>query len=533
VTLKVSRNLGIDVTRDLAASLGYLTLGSGNEPVVDPDQFLDDSDLAFNEARNHEEFAYHYMRSSVFSKYDTGDPSLEAETLASFVATDVTCGVINKSLVGGSESLWVTPQIWNRARRKVHAVLGRFPWEQFPRACGFGPGASTSLRRRLSSHQNKWELSTHITEPALPYYDAFRNWSGIALPDELSVVAGNRVTTVPKSYKTRRVIAVEPDWNSFLQKGVGALIRRRLQRVGLLLPDAQFHNRRLAQEGSITGRLATLDLKSASDMVSMGLCEALLPSCWLKVIYDLRSPMGVMPSGEVITYEKVSSMGNGCTFELETLLFWALVWASSDRDDRDVVSVYGDDVICRHGAVPVVINTLAEAGLETNPDKSFWSGDFRESCGGHYFRGFDVTPFYVRQNPRSLLDLIVLHNAIEAWLERVGNPDFDPFQGVKKRIRSAVPRQFWGPRGVDGVLWSEWDQTRPRWNKDFQSYRMLRLVRNVQYEDVGDLWGSVLHKLWNVDEELEGSRWPVATDSVRRQAYYCDRESFTVNPLAG
>lgn len=531
MTLKVSDKLGTDVTTELAAALGMLSVSDG-VPEVDPDLFAEEWEFAF-QAKDHETFGYHYMRSCVFSKYDTNDPTLEAETLKGFLENEITCGWVNKMLVGGSESLYVSPRIWSRARRKVRQVLGPFPWNRFPRACGFGPGASTSLRRRLSSHQNKWALSTHITESALPYYDAFRNWSGIDLPSDLTVVGGNRVTTVPKSWKTRRVIAVEPDWNSFLQKGVGGLIRSRLQRIGLLLPDAQMRNRALAQEGSISGSISTLDLKSASDLVTMGLCEALLPEDWLQVLYDLRSPVGVMPSGETVTYEKISSMGNGSTFELETLLFWALAWASSSRDTRDIVTCYGDDLICHTSDVPRVIETLAEAGLETNADKSFWTGSFRESCGGHYFKGYDVTPFYVRRQPRHLLDLIVLDGAIELWLERIGNPDLNPFGGVQRRIRSAVPRKFWGPRGYDGVLWSEWDQSRPVWNKDFQSYRCHRLVRNSDVSDVGESWGSVCHKLWNVDSDLEGSKWPVPTDKLKQQRFYICKDGFTTRPLSG
>lgn len=529
MTLKVSNKLGVMVTQELASAFGLLEEGG---LTVDAGQF-DESWEAALASRNHEEFALHYQRASLLSKFDTEDPLLEDATIRGFIENEEMCALINRQLVGGSQSLYVDPYIWSRARRRVRQVLGPFPWEKFPQVCGFGPGASTSLRRRVSSHQNKWELSTHITESALPYYDAFQKWSGIDLPTEMSLVDGNRVTTVPKSWKTRRVIAVEPDWNSFLQKGVGALIRRRLQRIGLLLPDAQERNRHAAQEGSVTGRLATLDLKSASDLVSMGLCEALIPDDWLKVLYDLRSPIGLTPSGKTVTYEKISSMGNGSTFELETLLFYALTWASSGRDTRDVISVYGDDIICHARDVPAVIETLAQAGLEVNARKSFWDGAFRESCGGHYFRGFDVTPFYVRRQPRDVLDLINLHNQSELWLERVGDPDYDPFVDVRKLIRGRVPRKFWGPRGYEGTLWSEWDQSRPVWRKDFQSYTCWRCVRKVEHADVGGSWGSVLHKLWNVDAELEGSKWPIASDVVRQQRFYADREQFRVRPLSG
>ena len=66
--------------------------------------------------------------------------------------------------------------------------------------------------------------------------------------------------TVPKSYKTNRVIAIEPSWSMFFQKGVGRMIRKRLERFGQLHPDAQERAKNFARVGSDTGLLATLDL---------------------------------------------------------------------------------------------------------------------------------------------------------------------------------------------------------------------------------------------------------------------------------
>ena len=51
------------------------------------------------------------------------------------------------------------------------------------------------------------------------------NWvGGVACIPE--VVAGNKIVTVPKNYKTERTIAIEPLLNSVLQKGIGAVIRK-------------------------------------------------------------------------------------------------------------------------------------------------------------------------------------------------------------------------------------------------------------------------------------------------------------------
>ena len=155
---------------------------------------------------------------------------------------------------------------------------------------------------------------------------------------------GNNVTTVPKTWKTERVIAIEPCWNSFFQKGVGKLIRRRLRKVGILLRDSQERHGYLARMGSVHKVFATLDLKSASDTICIGLVEALLPEDWLRVLTDLRSPY--MGEGEArYRYQRWSSMGNGYTFELETLIFYALTVAIVGAESGRGVSVYGDDII--------------------------------------------------------------------------------------------------------------------------------------------------------------------------------------------
>ena len=176
----------------------------------------------------------------------------------------------------------------------------------------------------------------------------------------------------------------------------------------MLHPDAQEHHQRLAREASVRGHLTTDDLRSASDCVTLALTKLLTPQAWFEAFYRLRSHVGTLPDGSQITYEKISSMGNGYTFELETLLFYALVRAVCGKEGT--VSVYGDDLIYPSQFVGPVRELLAFCGFETNVEKSFATGPFRESCGGHYFKGHDVTPFYLAQLPTTWAGIIELHN---------------------------------------------------------------------------------------------------------------------------
>lgn len=215
---------------------------------------------------------------------------------------------------------------------------------------------------------------------------------------EPRIVAGGRVTTVPKSAKTDRLICIEPDLNVLVQLGIGKALRRRLRRVGLLFSDAQLRNQRGAEEGSSLGQLATVDLSSASDTISSELVRALIPSDWLEALEASRSPVALV-KGNSKPLNKFSAMGCGYTFELETLIFWAissvLVQLKPEWDQR--VLVYGDDIIVDRRVVPQLAEVFEEVGFTLNPKKTFSDGPFRESCGRHYFRGVDVTPFYVRE----------------------------------------------------------------------------------------------------------------------------------------
>jgi hypothetical protein len=93
-------------------------------------------------------------------------------------------------------------------------------------------------------------------------------------------------------------------------------------------------------------------------------------------------------------------MGNGYTFELETLIFVLLSICACDEvgvSSKDV-SVYGDDIIIPVEAYDVLKEVLETCGFTINEDKSYHEGPFRESCGEDYFRGINVRPFLVREN---------------------------------------------------------------------------------------------------------------------------------------
>ena len=324
--------------------------------------------------------------------------------------------------------------IMSIAKRKIAKVLGRLDCDEFLGNLHMSNGASTRLPRRRGNPAFKFcgvpQCTADIEELVreLLYTDevymrslkAFGPCSPASI--KLDVVQGSRLDTVPKNAKTDRTIAIEPELNMWFQKSIGSMIRRALRRVGINLND-QSVNQRLALIGSRTGSLVTIDLEAASDSVSVDLCRELLPPAWFNFMDRIRSKCYRDEQSEWYTpFVKFSTMGNGFTFELESLLFWGIVSATVQyyncSDDR--LSVYGDDIICHNSVAEEVIRMLAEVGFKTNSDKTFLTGPFRESCGMHYFYGVDVSPFNVTKLMGNFTDHLYLLNRYREWCRKLG-----------------------------------------------------------------------------------------------------------------
>lgn len=331
----------------------------------------------------------------------------------------------------------------HRMQRKISDVLGDLPsFDDLP--CGFGPGTNVGCSKNTSV-RHKLNSDVTTTEGAGRYFLAsthtFHAWIGLSKP---IIVSGSRWTSVPKTSLTDRGINVEPILNSFIQKGLGELIRRRLRRVGIDLND-QTANQRFAQKGSIRDLLATIDLSMASDTVAYNLVLDLLPLDWFDALDSVRSPLCQLPNGSWKILEKFSSMGNGATFELESLIFYALLHAVCCVDEERTISVYGDDLICPSDCYERVIDALGLLGFIPNDDKSFGRGPFRESCGRDYWLGTDVRPVFLKDEV-STKEIFRLHN----YFVRTGR-----LSSLPDTLLGFIPRRdrLLGPDGFgDGHL---------------------------------------------------------------------------------
>jgi hypothetical protein len=146
----------------------------------------------------------------------------------------------------------------------------------------------------------------------------------------------------------------------------------------------------------------------ASDTLSYNLVAWLLPYPWLKFFSDVRSPLGKLKDGTKIPYAKFSSMGNGATFTIETLIFAA----ACDAVGASEYTVYGDDIILSSDRSHDLLQLLRFMGFMPNWDKSYLEGPFRESCGGNYYLGDDITPVYLRFDPAKKPELCHVVNGL-------------------------------------------------------------------------------------------------------------------------
>lgn len=407
------------------------------------------------------------LGASLLSKFDDGDPSSstarETAAFQKWRAAEEQCLATNRLFANRDSAEWRSVQpILFSAARKISRCLGSFCWNEASRGFAFGPGATTRLGRKRRAYAHKFSGTPETTLDNLALAEACIKLSPRWYETSLDVSGNcvsirnfNKVVTVPKNWKTDRVISIEPCMNIYVQKGIGSMIRERLRRVGVDLND-QEKNQLLAREGSMKGRLATIDLSSASDTVSYELVKDLLPEPWFTALEQCRTPSGVLPCGSFINYHKFSSMGNGYTFELESLIFWALAEACHEEATGELessTSVYGDDIIIDVRAVPRLFDVLKVCGFTPNPEKSWWTGRYRESCGKHYIHGVDVTPFFIRKPIRLLSDLFLLHNNLYRWAERnFANMlvDSQQLDSLLSELRQLAPPKWRKPRIPDG-----------------------------------------------------------------------------------
>lgn len=285
----------------------------------------------------------------------------------------------------------------------------------------------------------------------------------------------SKLTTVPKKREIARCINIEGVLPKALQHVIGCNLREEFRLFGLRfgfdtdLNTCSNDNAYKAYLGSKYEGFATVDFSSASDSLSITLIRALFsdngPVCekYLDLMEKVRSTH-VLVNGRPIKTKKFASMGNAFIFELESIVFFVIVLAyevarryplvkvlsrkhlvrklkqilKSDESLKHV-STFGDDTVCSSDIdVENFRKYLGDFGLTMNPDKSFFIGPFRESCGYDFSDGEFVREFYLKH--LTILDYIRMLNYY-TLNRRIYLSDAE-----LEHIKKLIPSVFWCSR---------------------------------------------------------------------------------------
>lgn len=287
-----------------------------------------------------------------------------------------------------------------RLSQKISRILGDCPAvdDLEPK---FGPGSSTTVKKRTTA---RFKLdASPVCPPSMADFirelgpELLPSYFGVHEIEHLNTNGYGELLGVPKDWETLRSIIVEAVLATFWQKPIGSEIKQRLLIHGLDLFH-QDRNRELALLGSLTGEVVTVDIKGASNNVALMLVYiCIIDPYWFELLSVTRTDK-ILIDGYLHTLEMFSSMGNGYTFELESLIFYAIAILATEEEagDLSLVSVFGDDIIVPTCAYPRLVRYLSECGFSVNEKKSFATGPFRESCGHDYLRGINIRPFYLK-----------------------------------------------------------------------------------------------------------------------------------------
>jgi hypothetical protein len=290
-------------------------------------------------------------------------------------------------------------------RKEIRACLGSIPDHLTPR---FSQGSTFADVGKLITPPDKMSSRPTIyaksRDVVLPFWGetlwarslvSDRPWHS----DPLSV-PGNIFFTVPKDGKTFRGCCKESSLNVAYQLDCGRVIRGKLRKIGIDLKTGQDTHKEMARAASVSRASATIDMSNASDTLCRVLPELVLPTAWYELLNSLRATR-TRVNGTWYRLEKFSSMGNGFTFELETLIFATLARTviRLSGGDPERVSCYGDDLIVPTEYYREVTSGLRLFGFTPNMEKTFAEGPFRESCGGDYWDGEPVRALYLENLP--------------------------------------------------------------------------------------------------------------------------------------
>ena len=451
-----------------------------------------------------------------------------------------------------------------RFYKGLHYVLGDTPpLDDITEEAYYGPGSTVSIRGRDVHYARKVEAEecvpqavelaaralvhdraawAHIgMDPHYSYNEDAREGFIRVMRERLQgkVVTHDRLMFIHKNIEVMRSIGAQPTCSGMLQLGVHTVVSNLLLKVGVDLRD-QHKNQHLAYLGSkdwtSSNPICTLDKKDASNLIALMVPMLFFPPAWAKLLGRIRTPGYEAPpelGGGKHSYHMYAGMGNGTTFCVETLIFWAASFATSKYGSVEgyvksgTFAVYGDDVILLRDHAKRYMRLAKFLGFRFNAKKTFLDGPFRESCGADFYDGVPVRPATVDSETPNLemLDLIGIHNTL------ADNRTF-PLDGACEkirrlwatRIRPQIPTDPQGNLGFRPINCAhytlvETGQVVSDW---WQRPRCYIVEAKPQYADLGNLdpWTQIAVALLRGRQSAESAdRWslPARASLVKTQ----------------
>lgn len=405
------------------------------------------------------------------------------------------------SLYRDEDDTRACPRLLDHVQRVADYFCGQFP--RIPLELlrpKHGPGVVSDTKKGMKYQFPNWPEKLEATFGSADFASANYSLYLESRDDGLIGLTNHeppsRLAAVPKTQKGPRLIASEPTAHQWVQQAVA----RHLYDVvrGCWLGNAidffdQSPNQRLALEASNSGRLATIDLSSASDRLSCWAVERIFRAApqYLGAFHACRTRWIFNPvdkkSDRFCKLKKFAPMGSALTFPVQSIVYAIIGIAVVDWHSQDptwdwskrlgwasrLVRVFGDDIIVPDYAYPELIDVLTHIGLEVNISKSFVGCKFHESCGVDAYNGVDVTPAYFLEapdssDPRSVISAVASSNNFHKkgwWNAAAYITSLFP-KVVRQNL--LVERCGGDAFGLESFCGRSLTHLSSRWNKDLQ-----------------------------------------------------------------
>lgn len=347
-----------------------------------------------------------------------------------------------------------------------------------------------------------------------------------------------RVLLVDKDYRGPRLISCEPSCLQWLQQGIKDYIYKKVGSHELTKGAVNFvdqtPSRDAALRASVDQSLSTLDLKDASDRVSLALVFRLFDGT--SILDDMiltRSSRTKLPDGRVVVLNKFAPMGSALCFPVMAVSIYALILSymvglGYDLSAiRDQVTIFGDDVIVPTAIAKDVVQVLERYGLRVNHDKCFIDSPFAEACGGDYFRGNQVTPIRIKtlwhdlRQEKDIASSVASLVPVAHHFDRLGYTNLAEF--LYREVEKTVGRLPYGYSFSDYLCRlhlpymekSSWEMTIENRSKPVSAVRVASAIADQKLETT---WTSVWGHKMRIEPNIGVSQAPLPGEFNKRSS---------------